>query len=65
MSHSLEPSVPLTEIEEWHSTFIPTMVRRIKEYQINVLKTAERIPTFYLTYESLILEPEKTLTDLF
>ena len=46
LSHSLEPSVPLTEIEEWHTTFVPTMIRRIKEYHINVKKTAEHIPTF-------------------
>lgn len=65
LSHSLEPTVPLTEIEEWHTTFIPTMIRRIKEYHINVKKMAERIPTFYLTYEQLILEPEQTLTNLF
>jgi hypothetical protein len=32
LSHSFEPSVPLTEIEEWHSTFVPTMIRRIKEF---------------------------------
>jgi hypothetical protein len=36
LSHSLETSVPLSEIEEWRTVFIPTMVRRIKEYQVNI-----------------------------
>ena len=65
LSHSLEATVPMTEIEEWHKIFVPTMVRRIKEFHINVQATAEHIPTFYLTYEQLILEPEQTLTDMF
>jgi hypothetical protein len=30
-----------------------------------VHKNAEHVPTLYLTYEMLILEPEQTLTDLF
>lgn len=33
--------------------------------QRNVQKNAEHVPTLYITYEMLILEPEQTLTDLF
>ena len=65
LSHSLEATKPLTEIEEWHTVFVPTMVRRIKEFFVNVQATAEQIPTFYVTYEQLILTPEQTLTEMF
>jgi hypothetical protein len=58
LSHSLEPSIPLNQIEEWQKVFIPTMVKRIKEFHVNIKTIAENIPTFYLTYEQLILEPE-------
>ena len=65
LSHSLEATTDLKDIEEWHTVFIPTMVRRIKEYQVNIDNIAKEIPTFYLTYEQLILEPEETLTNMF
>ena len=47
--------------QKWISVAVP----RVNVMQRNVQSFAQSVPTLYLTYEMLILQPEQTLTDLF
>ena len=64
MSHSKTVNQDL----KGHAAFkkwISAGVKRLNAMQRNVMRFQEHVPTLFLTYEMLILEPEKTLTDIF
>lgn len=64
MSHSQK----LNEDLRKHPAFekaIRLGAERVNVMQRNVQRQAAHVPTLYLTYEMLMLEPEQTLTDIF
>jgi hypothetical protein len=63
-SHSVEPKKPLNEYKIWPG-FVKEQIRVFGEYHKLVIEQAKTTPTFFLTYEQMIVEPEKVMTELF
>ena len=64
MSHSHKVNEDLREHPAFKKS-IQIAVERVNVMQRNVQRQAEHVPTLYLTYEMLMLEPYQTLTDIF
>jgi len=63
-SHSLETKRPVNEYKVWDE-FVKTQIPIFGEYHRRMIEQAKTTPTFFLTYEQMINEPQKIITALF
>jgi len=63
-SHSVEPTKPWNEYKIWPE-FVKNQISMFGEYHRQVIEQAKTTPTFFLTYEQMIIEPEETIAKLF
>lgn len=64
MSHSLEPEKLWKEYHCWQP-FLTKIVPQWQQYHNLMVAQSAITPTFFLTYELLVHQPLKALTDLF
>ena len=67
VSHNLVPRVPIQEQfpQDW-DTIVKSGVRSMQQYVSLVRDNiSKKIPTLIVRYEDLVVEPEKTLTQIF
>lgn len=63
-SHSVEPKRPWNEYPLWEK-FVDVMLDNFKRYQDVLVKLSAKTPTFFISYEQLITNPEPAVIDLF
>lgn len=66
--HCASHSKEINEEIKGHPAFLKALKmsrRKLSQSHRHVLKFSEHVPTLFITYEMLILDTEKTLTDLF
>jgi len=63
-AHSIEPKRPWNEYKVWRK-FIDYHIGTFKRFDEYIRKQAEKTPTFFMSYEQLILDPEPAVKDLF
>ena len=66
-SHSLQSEVPLNQVDpEWWDRFVKAMTRVFNRNCTRVKEECESaIPTYYVRYEDLVLNPKPVLIELF
>ena len=63
-SHSVEPNRPWNTFAHW-PTIVPYFLGIWRNYHDRVIAQAKSTPTFFLTYEELIVNPVPLIEDLF
>ena len=65
-SHSLEFNEKLNECyPKWWDEYVKVNIERMQLNHEIVMSISQKIPTLFLRYEDLVLNPEKELTSLF
>jgi len=63
-AHSIEPKRPWSEYKIWKK-FIDYHIGTFRRFDEYMRKQAEKTPTFFMSYEQLILNPGPAVKDLF
>ena len=64
VSHTVEPRRPWNEYNYW-PTIVDFLTADFVEYHRQIVERSKITPTFFLTYEQLILDPEPVIYRLF
>lgn len=64
LSHSAEPIRPWNEYRFW-PTFFNEMIRLFEQFHRMIVEQSKVTPTFFITYEQLILDQESVISQLF